>query len=305
MQYDPENQRLETDAGELIKQISCPLSKKWKQLMPMTEKWDEPLRLEKSSAPQSEDDLRYFLKAQSVDVEGIEDGPGWLDWKKRQRGTPKDYLKKYCGSCQKCVLNANRFSENQIRALVQVNPNICLHISSDHPELTIKQNDRKQDDWACGYEGLTQSGLPIIQTARSLAAIEDGVLRGYRPLFVKADYASKVGRKFWVSLPPQSGELIYGSDFRCMVMPPSLKANKNWPSIFVNHDSERPPSPLAAYMIPEELNPGDRVFVADIIEEIIEGTWNQGDSWRMKSGEAIWTGEVLEIEHRVPIGIVG
>ena len=305
MQYDPENKRLETDAGELIKQISCPLSKKWKQLMPMTEKWDEPLRLEKSSAPQSEDDLRYFLKAQSGDMEGVEDDPGWQDWKKRQRGTPKDYLKKYCGSCQKCVLNANRFSENQIRALVQVNPNICLHISSGHPELTIKQNDSKQDDWACGYEGLTQNGLPIIQTARSLAAIEDGVIRGYRPLFVQADYASKVGRKFWVSLPPKSGELIYGSDFRGMVMPPNLEDKKDWPSIYVKYDSDRNSSPLAAYMIPEDLNPGDRVFVADIIEEIVFQTWNQGDSWRQKRGEAVWTGEVLEIERRDSIMMVG
>lgn len=300
-----ESQRLETDKGELIKQVSCPLSKKWDQLMPMAEKWNEPLDLEDRSGEYSDEEIRYLLKAQASDVSVGEDDPGCRALKNRKRATPKDYLKKYCGSCQKCVLNANRFSETQIQALVQVDPNICLHISSDHPELTIKQDNRKQDDWACGYEGLTQSGLPIIQTARSLAAIEDGVIRGYRPLFVKADYASKVGRKFWVSLPPRMRELVYGSEFRCMVMPPSLKANKDWPSIIVNHDSDRHSSPLAAYMIPEELRSGARVFVADIIEEIVKGNWNQGDSWRMKSGEAIWTGETLEIERQDPIMMVG
>lgn len=304
MQYDPSTKRLETNAGDLIKVISCPLEKKWSQLMPFPERWDEPLKVDGGLEQNSVQDIRFFLAAQAEQEPEESEREAWLEWKERMRGKPADYLKKYCGSCRKCVVNANRFSEEQIIALVEVNPELCLHLSSEHPELAIKQSVASEDSRECGYEGITRQGLPIIQTARSLAAIEEGVRRGYRPLFVAADYKNGVGTKLWVSFRPEENTILYSGDFRSMVGP--LEGTENGiASIIVRHDDDRHPSPLAAYMIPPDIRPGDRVYVADIIEEIVLKRWNQGDGWRRVSSDAVWTGEKLEIEHRDPIRMMG
>ena len=34
----------------------------------------------------------------------------------------------------------------------------------------------------------------------------------------------------------------------------------------------------------------------ETIENFVGQTWNQGNSWRLKSCEAIWNGEELEIQ---------
>ena len=304
MQYDPATKLLETNDGDLIKVISCPLEKKWEELMPMPEKWDDPLRVDDKMKLQGEEDVHFFMLAQADQEPEESERAAWLSWKERMRGKPKDYLKKYCGSCQKCVVNANKFSESQISALVQVNPEICIHLSSEHPELTVKRTTGEENDWECGYQGITQQGLPIIQTARSLAAIEDGVRRGYRPLFVGANYQGNVGNKLCVSYCSKANVVLYERDFRAMFGP--MGGSKNGvSSIMVRHDDARHPSPLAAYMIPDDITPGDRVYVADIIEEIESQRWNQGDSWRLTSSEAVWTGEKLEIERREPVMMVG
>ncbi len=304
MQYDPLTKRLETNDGELIKMISCPLEKKWEELMPLPDKWDEPLKVQDKLKLQSDEDVHFFMLAQADQEPEEIERDAWLSWKERMRGKPEGYLKKYCGSCQKCVVNANKFSEAQISALVQVNPEICLHLNSGHPELTVKETTGEEDNWACGYQGITEKGLPIIQTARSLAAIEDGVRRGYRPLFVGADYKGGVGKKLCVSYCSKANAVLYQSDFRAMFGP--LSGSENGISaIMVRHDDDRHPSPLAAYMIPDDIEPGDKVYVADIIEEIVKQNWNQSDSWRLTSSDAIWTGEALKIEVRDPIQIVG
>ncbi|MAX54860.1 MAG: hypothetical protein CL537_05005 [Alcanivoracaceae bacterium] len=244
------------------------------------------------------------MLAQSDNEPEENDRSAWVEWKERMRGKPADYLKKYCGSCQKCVVNANNFSESQISAMLQVNPEICLHLSDSHPELTIKKAISEENDWECGYQGVTQKGLPIIQTARSLAAVEDGVRRGYRPVFVASDYSGYVGRKRRFSYWSKANVVLCQSDFRGMVGPLSGYEG-GVSSIMVRHDDDRHPSPLAAYMIPDDIKPGDKVYVADIIEEIVGQHWNQGDSWRKISAEAVWNGEALDMNYCEPIMMMG
>ena len=120
MRYDPKTQRLETDAGELIKEISCPLSKKWDKLMPWADDW-----------------------AQSIgqNPSGLELGGEWYSWAQlEERGLqppePVPARKKYCGSCQKCVIDVNSYTEAQIQA-------VC-----------------EEDSRACGYEVSAVGGCP-------------------------------------------------------------------------------------------------------------------------------------------------
>ena len=56
-------------------------------------------------------------------------------------------------------------------------------------------------------------------------------------------------------------------------------------------------SPFAAYLIPKDIVIGERVFVKDLIEDFVGKSWNQGDTYRLESCEAIWNGIDLEIQY--------
>ncbi|WP_300470879.1 hypothetical protein, partial [uncultured Alcanivorax sp.] len=271
MRYDPKTQRLETDAGELIKEISCPLSKKWDQLMPWADDW-----------------------AQSIgqNPSGLELGGEWYSWAQlEERGLqppePVPARKKYCGSCQKCVIDVNSYTEAQIQAVCEVDEQACIHLRLNHPELTVVNAEAEEDSRACGYEGVSRRGLPIVQTARTLAALEDGVRRGYRPLFVSTEPQGRVKSKFGIVCWPQQKYVMNYRDFR---QPTGITGGESDECIetMIWHDRDRHSSPLAAYLVPATLNKGDRVYLADVIEEIVASTWNQGDSYRLTESEATW-----------------
>ena len=52
-------------------------------------------------------------------------------------------------------------------------------------------------------------------------------------------------------------------------------------------------SPFAAYLIPKDVKKGERV----LLEDYIGASWNQGDTFRLESCEAIWNGRALEIQY--------
>ena len=56
-------------------------------------------------------------------------------------------------------------------------------------------------------------------------------------------------------------------------------------------------SPFAAYLIPKDIKTGERVFIEDLIEDYIGASWNQGNTYRLDSCEAIWNGTDLEIQY--------
>lgn len=279
MQYDPKTHRLETDDGKLIKKIYCPLAKKWEQLMPWTADWNQ--RLAEYEAGESGE---YGSDAETLQIPP---------------------LKKYCGSCQKCVLDVNSFSESQIEALVRVNPKVCIHLTSDHPELTIKESDAAESSNECGYSGVRGS-KPIIQTARSVAAIEDGVRRGYRLVPPAMESSSEIGMSFSLNYSPLKGvdlgraENLYGYQDK--------KNDKDAVAISFRHDSDKHPSPLAVYLVPADLEVGKSVYVADVIEDIEWGRISTEGSegiTRLKSAYAIWNGDYLEIDCSRGFALVG
>ncbi len=55
--------------------------------------------------------------------------------------------------------------------------------------------------------------------------------------------------------------------------------------------------PFAAYLIPPDLEVGERVYVEDLIEDFVGARWNQGDVYRLSEAEAIWTGTDLQIDY--------
>ena len=55
-------------------------------------------------------------------------------------------------------------------------------------------------------------------------------------------------------------------------------------------------SPFAAYLVPRELENGQRVWLDDVIEDIVAVYGNQGYHPRLESCEAIWQNGDFEIQ---------
>jgi len=83
------------------------------------------------------------------------------------------------------------------------------------------------------------------------------------------------------------GDLRYGS------------CESDWETVvdftwFYPHNWERP---YAAYLLPKDLEVGERVWIEDLIEDLVGGKWNQGDEWRLNGCEAVWDGTNLVADY--------
>lgn len=75
--------------------------------------------------------------------------------------------------------------------------------------------------------------------------------------------------------------------------------------MFYPHQQQHP---IAAYLLPRDLQPGERVFLTDLIEDLL-GWWsNQEHKIRIDSAYAVWNGTDFLIEwdeEQDAVGVVG
>lgn len=57
------------------------------------------------------------------------------------------------------------------------------------------------------------------------------------------------------------------------------------------------PSKVAAYLLPDDLEDGDRVILEDLIEDIV-GASHAWGTYRLDSAEAVWNGKKFEVDCR-------
>lgn len=265
MKYDIKEKMLYDRNGNSLKKLECPLFKKWEALQPWTKNWRDTV---------DEDDTHRMEK------------------------------RRYCGECKKCVIDINSYSEDQIIALIEVQPDACVYLRSDHPELEIVGDvDASKRLPSCCFTDRLTDGTRIIQTARSIAAIQRGVKKGLRPFFVSNDPEGKVLSKLTILYNEEDKKLRIGGDFRSgLPFTPGIihgEAQKST-GVSLRMDMDRDLSPIAAYLIPPDLENGSSVWLQDIIEECIKAKWNQGDTYRRHNGYAIWTGQGFELPHYGP-----
>ena len=55
---------------------------------------------------------------------------------------------------------------------------------------------------------------------------------------------------------------------------------------------------IAAYLLPPDIKKGERVWLEDVIEDIVAKSWNQGVTSRLHAAKAIWNGEDFEIQFK-------
>jgi len=156
-----------------------------------------------------------------------------------------------------------------------------------------------------------KSNLVVIKTARDIESMNKACLEGFFPLVKPVEPLEMIKSKFSVRQNQNTGEVEMITDFRS-----TLRSNRTvylLDDLDEDSNSEQPKYetvidwtyyypyqfnlPFAAYLIPKNLKKGQIVFVEDLIEDYIGLAWNQGDTYRLESCEAIWTGTDLEIQY--------
>lgn len=131
--------------------------------------------------------------------------------------------------------------------------------------------------------------LRVIRTGRSLRTINAAAKKGFRPL-VKAVQPGEDVRA-WLAIYQHrtSHEIVVSGDMR---WPPGPEYELVLASEYYPHHFARP---FAAYLLPPDLQIGERVWLDDVIEDIVAVWGNQGYNPRLKWAEASWTGTKFEI----------
>ncbi|MDY0206916.1 MAG: hypothetical protein RBR82_09875 [Pseudomonas sp.] len=131
--------------------------------------------------------------------------------------------------------------------------------------------------------------LRVIRTARTEDEINEGARAGFFPLLKKVEPSPKIRSKYAVFQDPETGEISVISDLR--------HTRSRMPTIgFTFYYPHHFPNPFAAYLIPADLQVGEKVILEDLIEDLVGQRWGQGDVYRLASSEAEWDGEDFIIQ---------
>lgn len=139
--------------------------------------------------------------------------------------------------------------------------------------------------------------MRIIKTARTIEEINKAALEGFTPLVLPVKQSDEISVKFSIYQNKLTGEVYQASDYRDPISSLSdfvevIKWTRYYPYNFEN--------PFAAYLVPKDIQIGERVFLEDVIEDIVGEFWNQGDKLRLHDCMAVWDGEAFKLEFTGP-----
>lgn len=138
-------------------------------------------------------------------------------------------------------------------------------------------------------------GLRVIKTARDKQTINEAAKSGLKPLVKKLVPSDSIRLKYCVVQGKKTGEIFVISDYRSPFY--SDEANCDIVIDWTYYYPYNFKLPFAAYLVPKDIEIGERVFLEDLIEDYIGASWNQGDTYRLESCEAIWNGKDFDIQY--------
>ena len=133
----------------------------------------------------------------------------------------------------------------------------------------------------------------IIKTARDEKSVNDAAKKGFRPLVKRVEQSDEIKSKYAVLQNRITGEIEVLGDYRGGFGGNDYKMVIDF-TFYYPHNF---PSPFAAYLVPGDIEVGERVFLEDLIQDYIGATWNQGDTYRLESCEAVWNGKDFDIQY--------
>ncbi|MCD2453353.1 hypothetical protein GO003_023515 [Methylicorpusculum oleiharenae] len=137
------------------------------------------------------------------------------------------------------------------------------------------------------------NSLRGIKTARDEKSINEAAQNGFFPLLKRVEKSESIKSKYAVLQNKKTGEIEVIGDFR------GDFGGRDYDMVidFTFYYPHNFPSPFAAYLIPRDIKVGERVCIEDLIEDFIGVRWNQGDTYRLESCEAIWNGKDFDIQY--------
>lgn len=163
------------------------------------------------------------------------------------------------------------------------------------PEERKKTEDAKENKPVWNIKD-NPIGLEVIKTARDIGTINESVKKGYLPLIKKIVPSPEIGYYVNVYQNRHTGEIIEKDDDAWtgdLNMEDFEKVIES--TYFYPYPTN---SPYAAYLIPQNLFIGQKVFLEDLIEDFvgkkIQGRYGKRTE-RALFAEAIWDGKDLEI----------
>ena len=142
-------------------------------------------------------------------------------------------------------------------------------------------------------ETLFERELRVIKTARSESAINKAARNGFFPLIKKVESSEEIRSKYAILQNKKTGNIEVIGDLRDFGGDGDYEQIIDFTYYYPHHFK----SPFAAYLIPKDINVGERVYLEDLIEDYIGSSWNQGDIYRLEGCEAIWNGKDFDIQY--------
>lgn len=209
---------------------------------------------------------------------------------------------RFCNSCQKTIRCIDDLTDSDVQAALSEDESLCVFSTPKAKNIVfLRPTGATQNNYA---------GLPVVRTMRSLEAMADAQARGFDLILESTNENSEFGEdKYLVYQNKSTGKLWWSGDYRnagpTSEKPWSPDASE-WELIrdWFYARSDRP-FPLAAYAVPKDLPIGSRVFLEDLIKDVLMSVWNQGNAKRVISSNAIWDGAKFEVEEPMGLGVVG
>lgn len=215
-----------------------------------------------------------------------------------------------CSHCKTQVKNLQFLSDKEALEAAKEDPHACF-FATESANNVVHVTEPRQMSWLVQRwteaKRRTDPNLdwPVVKTARTGEEMNFAVANGYKLLFRKVESYESVKLKFAAYQDKESGYLAFSNDAR---MPPGYEYGQEPTHTPVfDYFLYSPPSPdwpIAAYVIPPDLEVGTEVFVEDAIEHLI-CAMPQNTSERMSGWWATWDGEDLTFLPHQTGGILG
>ena len=181
-------------------------------------------------------------------------------------------------SCNRMVIDSGTFSEQGLEDFLRKNQDACVKVSIFQDNITVQGLEQaiKKDN----------SDLPTIRSAFGENEINEAVSKGNIPL-VKWVHQNnhRLRMKTIVYQHEETGEVYVTHDYRDN--PKDSQFKKVLEKIHYPH---RRTSPVGAYLVPKDLKVGERVYLEEVLDDLIGEVYNQGDFSRLKGCTAVFLG---------------
>ena len=216
---------------------------------------------------------------------------------------------RFCHSCKKTIRNIDEWTDEQAQAAVELDRELCVFATSKAKNIVFLGSTGTNYSYERMFLDEDQQFVRI-QTMRSLEAMADAEERGFELIFGDTGIDNDFGDvKYILYRNRTTGKLYWTGDYREMVTTSAaldkdssakFELIQSW--FWVRSDK---PFPLAAYAVPKELPVGTRVFLDDLIEDVLEQTRNQGCEKRVNAWPATWNGKTFDVDPPYKSDLVG